>query len=368
MRKKRVLFLVQLPEPVHGASIANQQLVDNSKLFSNEIEIDVVDISTSQEMSDLGIFSIRKITTFLKLFINVIYKSHTSKYDAVYVTLSPYGFAFYKDILLTLAGSRFKKLLCIYHLHGKGVRNFTINVINKIVYKYAFSGNRVIQLSKKLYSDIEHVAPRSSVDFINNGVPGPDITNQKNKFKREGLVLLYLSNFMSEKGSYELLCAVEALISKGFDIKCHFVGKFFEPDFKLKFMKKVSTINSYRINVEEGLYGKEKNKIFTESDVFVLPTYYKNESFPISILEAMSFSLPVISTDEGAITDIVKHNVNGLIIEKKSIVALENTILRLVLNPDLVRSMSARSRKIYEDNYTQEKFINQVYSRIIELV
>ena len=53
-------------------------------------------------------------------------------------------------------------------------------------------------------------------------------------------------------------------------------------------------------------YGDYKYEIFQSSDIFVFPTFYHNECFPLVLLEAMMFGLPVISTSEGGIPDIVK--------------------------------------------------------------
>ena len=50
----------------------------------------------------------------------------------------------------------------------------------------------------------------------------------------------------------------------------------------------------------------------------MLPTYYSNEAFPISILEAMSLNLPIISSRTGGIPDIVKHNKTGFLIKKNN--------------------------------------------------
>lgn len=47
----------------------------------------------------------------------------------------------------------------------------------------------------------------------------------------------------------------------------------------------------------------------------MFPTYYHNECFPLVLLEAMQHGLPCISTNEGAISDIVDDGVTGYIVE-----------------------------------------------------
>lgn len=63
------------------------------------------------------------------------------------------------------------------------------------------------------------------------------------------------------------------------------------------------------------------------ADVYVLPSY--KEGLPISILEAMSYSLPVISTRVGGIPEIIMNGKNGLLINPGDKEALYESIIKL---------------------------------------
>lgn len=60
-----------------------------------------------------------------------------------------------------------------------------------------------------------------------------------------------------------------------------------------------------------------------------------NECFPLVILEAMEYKLPVISTNEGGIPDIVKDGENGLICEKQNPYSLADCIAKLLDDEEL---------------------------------
>jgi len=62
---------------------------------------------------------------------------------------------------------------------------------------------------------------------------------------------------------------------------------------------------------EGAKYGRDKRLSLTGADIFVLPTYYPSECFPLVLLEAMQCGLPVVSTYEGGIPDIVEHGRTG---------------------------------------------------------
>jgi glycosyltransferase involved in cell wall biosynthesis len=55
---------------------------------------------------------------------------------------------------------------------------------------------------------------------------------------------------------------------------------------------------------------------FEKSHIFVFPTFYYYECFPLVLLEAMQHALPVISTDEGGIPDIAETGITGYIVAK----------------------------------------------------
>lgn len=58
--------------------------------------------------------------------------------------------------------------------------------------------------------------------------------------------------------------------------------------------------------------GNEKSKIFSQSDVLVLPSY--GEGLPITILEALHFGMPIITTKVGAIPEIINENFGTLLL------------------------------------------------------
>ena len=97
-----------------------------------------------------------------------------------------------------------------------------------------------------------------------------------------------------------------------------------------------------------------------KSDIFVLPTY--NDCFPLVLLEAMSFSLPIISTFEGGIPDIVNDELTGYLVQQRDSVALAEKIELLIQNPDLRKKMGIAGRKIFLQKFTLDKFENRLIS------
>jgi glycosyltransferase involved in cell wall biosynthesis len=95
-----------------------------------------------------------------------------------------------------------------------------------------------------------------------------------------------------------------------------------------------------------------------KSDVFVFPTFYHNKTFGLVNVESMIYGLPIISTNEGGITDIIEDGVTGCIIERGNYKVLANKILE-ILNDDEKKAMGEYGRVRFEEKFTLEFFIQR---------
>ena len=99
-------------------------------------------------------------------------------------------------------------------------------------------------------------------------------------------------------------------------------------------------------------YGKDKATFFEQANIFVFPTY--NETFGLVNLEAMEYKLPIVTTDEGGIPDVVKNGENGLIAKKKDAVSLADCMEKLLEDKDLREKMGEnRLSKVQKQLYPQ---------------
>lgn len=81
---------------------------------------------------------------------------------------------------------------------------------------------------------------------------------------------------------------------------------------------------------------------YASADVFVFPGAH--ETFGNVVLEAMASGLPVVAPDAGAVTELVRHEANGLRFAPQSRMALAEAVLRLALQPMLARRLAGQAR------------------------
>lgn len=339
--------------------MVGKSIQESSKILGS-FDTDFINLSTSGKLDEIGKGGFRKIVIFLRLQQKVIKIIITKKYDLYYMTLTSSGAGFYKDFLVLVIFKLFRKKV-IFHFHNKGVSKNQDKKIQNLLYKFTFRNTKAILLSQNLYQDIQKYVKPEDVFICPNGIPEiKTISAIIKKDTSKVCKLLFLSNMMEEKGVYILLEACNILKVKNINFECHFIGAWSditEIDFKTK-VEQLDLSESVFCHGKK--YNEEKDAYFLNSDIFVFPTFYSLETFGLVNLEAMQYSLPIISTPEGGIPDIVIDGETGFLVPQKDALALADKIEFLISNPELRRKMGASGRKRYEEHFTLEKFENRM--------
>ena len=133
---------------------------------------------------------------------------------------------------------------------------------------------------------------------------------------------LYLGNLIPDKGVLVLLEACRLMANEDKSFRCHIVGAGSKELSVEDCRSLVESLNlADLVEVHGPLYGDEKEKMWERCAVFVFPTFYHNECFPLVILEAMQHSLPVIATPVGAIPDMVIDGETGILVSENDVQA-----------------------------------------------
>jgi len=351
--RKKILFIVQLPPPIHGASIMNRYVVNSSRI-KTRFDTVVLNLQFLTSIKDITRFSVRKIFKAICYGFELIWKIGSLKPDLIYFSFSPKGYSFYRDALYVFLIKLFKRKL-VLHLHGKGVKEGTNGSrVKKNIYKKVFRNTSVICLSEKLVTDIAEVYDAKPV-IIPNGIEDFKINDELVKRGSNPKPrILCLSNYMIEKGILDLIAALGLMKQRGYSFQATLVGA--PVDLTAENLKKEIDERDLadRVEITGPLYGSDKVNVLGNADIFVLPS--RNEAFPLVILEAMQTGLPVISTLEGGISDMVVDKQTGFLTEKENPQLLAD-MMSLLLNDSMLRSeMGNKGRQRFKENYTLDKF------------
>lgn len=373
-KKTRILFLGSLPPPVHGSAVVSQQIKD-SKLINEIFDCDWVNLSTSRRMEEIGTKTIVKPFRLLGALCNALLLLLTKKYDLCYLAITCHGIGFLKDSPFIFLCKLFGKKIVI-HQHNKGMANDVDRWPYRWLLPLCYKNAKVILLSWYLYPDIEKVVKKENVLICPNGIKVDDNRVSNTDYLDDAnrvLRLLFLSNLIESKGVLVLLDALKILKDRGCSFSCVFVGgETKEIDVK-RFNEEVEKRGLNETAFYQGRkYGEEKERIFKESDIFVFPSYYNNECFPLVLLEAMQHGLPCVTTDEGGIRDIVAvqcprfkdqsyaQGECGFVCEKRNAEAVADALMKLIVDADLRTQMGEVGKKRVMKEFSEELFEKRI--------
>lgn len=370
-----VLFIMHMPPPVHGASMVGKYIHD-SKLVNKTFDCHYINLTTANSLSDIGKIGFSKFLSLVKLLDKIKEEIKRLRPDIVYVTPNSARGAFYKDFMVVetvrrvMRKVRGKEGRIVLHFHNKGVRARQDRWLDNRLYSRFFQDVNVMLLAETLYGDISKYVRREKVVICGNGIPqspsDEKVVNRKLADKATPR-LLFLSNMMTAKGVWELLDALDILKKKGQDFVCDFVGgwKDIQPE---DFHARVRDYGlSECVHAHGAKYGMEKDEFFKRADIFVFPTFYHNECFPLVLLEAMMHGIACVSTNEGGISGIIKNGKTGIIVEKNSPKELADSLESLFSDPVKCRAMGNAGRKRYEREFTLQRFEERFCKCLVEL-
>lgn len=347
--RPKILFCMHMPPPVHGAAMMGQYIHD-SKLINESFECKYINIAMASNIDDIGRGGWRKAVRFastLKTIRNTITEFQP---DLVYVTPAAAGPAFYKDYIM-VQSIKHRCNNVVLHYHNKGVDKNSGKCYNRRLYLRFFKNVRVILLSELLYQDIASYVPHDKVMICPNGIPDIDVQGG-DVAEKDGFQVLFLTNLIRSKGVFTLLDACALLKHK--NLRCCIAGA--PGDISVAQLQE----EMLRRNIQDvvtyvgEVNAEQKLRLLSRADIFVLPT--ENDCFPLVLLEAMRSGVPCITTDEGAISDMIRNGENGWIVERKNPAALAERINRMFDNPKENRQLGVNARGTYEKKFTLKCF------------
>lgn len=177
------------------------------------------------------------------------------------------------------------------------------------------------------------------------------------------VVYIFLGRLKREKGAYELFeafnnialkCPNAVLLIVGADEE-HCMDRLHEyPNLK----KGVNLIYYGYTNKPEDLYNA--------ADIYVLPTY--REGFGLSILEASSTGLPVITTDTYGVRDSIIDKETGLRCKTYDIVSLQDCMIQLYENGSERKRLGQNGIKYVKDYFTTERICGEWLNYYLKVV
>ena len=249
---------------------------------------------------------------------------------------------------------------------NSGIRTEMQKYINDTEWMLTYESSEVIVNSNYMKNELQRLfgLPYEKINVVPNGV---NLTlfsgiERDYDFRRRFAmdnekIILFMGRLVYEKGIQTLIAAMPKILANYHDSKLIIAGKG-------------GMINELRAQVnslglENKVYftgylgSKDVQKMYKCADVAVFPSTY--EPFGIVALEGMLSGTPVVTSDIGGLNEIVEHGVNGMKSYAGNPNSLADSILALLFNPELCKTVSKNAKEKVKAQYNWTKITEDTH-------
>lgn len=267
----------------------------------------------------------------------------------IHIHLSESGSAMRKFIFFCPAHLFRKKTIAHFHAFSPDT---TIRGKKQWVYRYIFSrATKVIVLSNYWKETVYKTFKINNIEVIYN--PCTTIINDKQYQKQKHI--LYAGTINARKGYADMVRAFAKIAEKHKEWNLIFAGNGEIEQGKA--LSKELGIENQCIFLG-WVNGEQKDKAFKEASIFCLPSYA--EGFPMAVLDAWSYGLPVITTPVGGIPDVAVNGVNMLIFDSGNTNKLAEYMHRLITDKELNDKITKASIDFAKKRFSIEEINKQI--------
>ena len=353
-----ILLVGQTPPPYHGQAIAMQQLFDQRW---EGIKVRSLRMAYSHSESEVGRFRIRKIFHLISLIIKswfILIKDRPC--CLYYPPASPNRIPVIRDVLFLLLVRPLAKDT-IFHYHAGGLPeyvkslNFPLRFLSRLAFSNATLG---IEISEsQMHKDIFFPVKRRIC--ISNGLDVPVVEQKPNEQENDKKRILFIAGLRSSKGVMDIIETAEKLRELGADFVFDVAGAWQEEETRRDFETELSSLNlNDHVILHGRVTGEEKWELYRQAYVFFFPSFYESENFPLVLIEAMAFGLPIVATNWRGIPELVVKDKTGKLCDVGSCDQFSSALNELLNNENLHKGMASLARSRYEKRYTHTAFIS----------
>ena len=303
---------------------------------------------------DKGIMS--KLFFFIKGWIQFMFNLPFCQ--IVHIHMSEPASAIRKCFFFPFAKVLGKKVIIHFHAFSPET---TIRGKHERVYKYLFNNaDKIIVLSqlwKGYVNDVFHLGNKVVVIY------NPCTTEILKGNYPKKMQILYAGTVNARKGYADMIRAFAQIANKYSEWSIVFAGN---GDVKQgKELAKNLGIEKQTIFLG-WISGIEKDKAFKEASIFCLPSYA--EGFPMAVLDAWAYGLPVITTPVGGIPDIAEDGKNLLLFTPGDVEQLARQFEQIIKNENLRNKITNESIRLAHTTFNQQVINKQIGDLYKELL
>ena len=274
-----------------------------------------------------------------------------------------------RDAFIILVAKIFRRKVIVF-FHGwkeNVVRALNNRSLIRRVFKFIYTkADITMVLSSRFKEDLVKFGwPPGSIKITTTMYVADEILPAKDRSNMDPR-FLFLGRLSHLKGIGELIDAAKILADKNLDFEFLMVGHGDRKGVVENYKSRIKEYNiENRFHFTGRLEGRKKYQAFADSDIYVFPSW--TEGCPTSVLEALGAGLFVISTDVGALKDIIREGENGRIVRCRDAQHLAEVMEWTSEHIEEIRSRRNSIQIKAKDRYEVQVVCNQflsIYSKL----
>lgn len=364
----KILFILTRSDKMGGASVHLLDLAENLSVLGYNCSILVgkngvfIDQAKNRGLKCTSlkylVRSINPLMDFLAIF-EIAKKIKHEKPDLVHLHSSKAGIVgrlackvVGVPVILTVHGWSFTEgITGIKPFLFMWLEKLTSGMVNSFITVSEFDKNIAIQ---------KRVVLEDKITVIKNGVPFYDM-GTISRTHNGPIKLIMVARFDEQKNQSDLIRSLSIIKNENWTLDL--IGDGDNQDF----CKRLST----RLGVSEKInfLGVKYNvkEYLDSADVFLLISNW--EGLPLTIIEAMRSSLPVIASNVGGVSELVENNVNGFLVQVGDLQGICSAVQVFIKNPQEAITFGLTNRKVFEEKYSLSKMTLKtisVYDKLLQ--
>jgi glycosyltransferase involved in cell wall biosynthesis len=271
--------------------------------------------------------------------------------------------SYWRDIAYLLI-ARILKRKVVYQIHGGALPEdfFAGNRLLTGILRWVLKQPDVVVLLAEVeLKAYRRFLPEQRLEVVPNAIE--TLVNESIADKSVAPIhLVYLGRIVENKGIFEVVETLSMLVKQGRDLRLTIAGN--GPDEE-RLRARVNALGlSERVMFKGPVFGEDKDRLWRTGHIFAFPTYHR-EGLPYALLEAMAAGVVPITTRVGAIPDVMKDEVHGLLVKAKDVEDLARAIIRLDDDRELLGRMAESGQKRVIAHYTTARLADD-FARIYD--
>ena len=257
-------------------------------------------------------------------------------------------------------------------------------IVDKLVLR-KFS--QIVGVSSQVGAELQRAGiPSAKITIIDNGIPltelrdaggsyDPDKRVERSRSshplgnstddgvgRQMPLVIAMAARLVPQKGIHEFLCAAAKVLQTFPNTQFVIAGQ--GPS------RSVYEVEAKELQIASHVdfvgHVQDMTTFYDSVDIFALPSYL--EGLPMSLLEAMAAGKAIVTTNVGAIPNVILEGDTGLLVEPGEIDSLAEALCGLINDPGLRRKMGERARALVAKSYSSSGMTNHYLALYKSLV